>query len=192
MACSKSDAAQTTGNRKMLVEVSRVSKHLSRHGEQKLHHLVECLKQHLNNKCLAVVQTSQGMPVQSSHSADATTLKCSTTAVVSSGGASLTRKGKLLHELLGTEGGSHDQSCRQQCLDGFPVLRCRANVSWKGIVELFFGRCDVLPASSENGTQRYMCAAPLCRQSSARRTDRGTKRITHQAWAQTWAQRVPS
>ena len=100
MACSKGHAAQTSGIREMLVEMSRVSKQLSRHDEQKLHHLVECLKQHLKNKCLALVQTSQGMPVLYSHSADATPLKCSTTAVVSSEGASLTRKAKLLHEFL--------------------------------------------------------------------------------------------
>ena len=47
MACSKGHAAQTSGIREMLVEMSRVSKQLSRHDEQKLHHLVECLKQHL-------------------------------------------------------------------------------------------------------------------------------------------------
>lgn len=153
MASSKGSAVQASGIQEMLVDMSKVSKHLSRHEEQKLHQLVEIIKRHLKNKCLELVQTSQGMPVLYSYSADATPLKCASTAVVSAEGASLTRKGKVLHEFLVQRG----------------VVKTKAE---DGSVAMAFLFSDILPMSEGKRAWNFFSAGasffPLLRRTGHR------------------------
>lgn len=101
MASSSAVAAQAPSNiRDQLVDLCRVSKNIGRGEERDLHQLVEVLKLHLRNKCMSLLRSAQGCPVLWSYSSDATPLKCSATQVASAEGASVVRKGKVLHEFL--------------------------------------------------------------------------------------------
>eukprot|EP00972_Heterocapsa_arctica_P010843 1588464-Heterocapsa_arctica.AAC.1 len=100
MAGSAGSAMAPSAMQQQLVDLCRVSKQIAKGEERVLHLLVEVLKKHLRSKCMALLRASQHCPVLWSYSSDATPLKCTTTAVVSAPGASVYRRGKVLHEFL--------------------------------------------------------------------------------------------
>lgn len=86
--------------RATLVDFCRVTKTIGRAEEKPLHRLLEVLKHHLKSKCIALVEAAAHFPVLWSYSCDATPLKTSVTQTSSHEGATVVRRGRVLHELL--------------------------------------------------------------------------------------------
>jgi hypothetical protein len=86
--------------REQLLDFCQVSKRLARHEEHTLHRLVEVVKTQLKSKCLDLLQNNPEQAVLWSFQSDATSLKTAARTVSSGQGSQVTRRGRVLREVL--------------------------------------------------------------------------------------------